>query len=450
MALDFICEPEYDYKNAYSIFQFAKKLKNKTLRGATKLTTTKGLKAGTNKGLFGTLIEQDYFMYHPNSHANADFEEAGLELKTTPLKKTNKGLRAKERLVFNIINYNTIVKENWEQSSFLSKNQLLLLIFYLWEKDKNLLDYLIKYIKLLRLSEQDFEIIKQDWHTIVAKIKLGKAHELSEADTNYLSACRKGAGNKKDLRPQPQSEILALQRAFSFKPKYMNTIISSIEKKEEYEHVLNTNDLKTKSFEEVIYSKLDKFKGMSIDEICGKLKIKKPSAKHQAYLLTAKMLGVKNGKIAEFEKADIQLKTITLEKTGKLKEAMSFKTFKYNDIIEDNNWDMSPIREMFEKKFLFIIFRKDEAGVKKFERVQFFHLPYSDLMQIKSLWEKVKDNTKKGIYENISSQDNPVAHIRNHATNSKSTFPTPNGKTAKKRCFWLNREYIYDVITAEN
>ena len=67
------------------------------------------------------------------------------------------------------------------------------------ELDKK--DYIIKDVMLHKFSEEDLIVIRNDWGTIVNKIKAGKAHEISEADTNYLGACSKGA-NKNSVRRQ--------------------------------------------------------------------------------------------------------------------------------------------------------------------------------------------------------------------------------------------------------
>ena len=61
----------------------------------------------TGKGAIGTVLEESWFGYTPNSKAEPDFPEAGVELKATPYLKTSSGIRAKERLVCNIINYMT-------------------------------------------------------------------------------------------------------------------------------------------------------------------------------------------------------------------------------------------------------------------------------------------------------------------------------------------------------
>ena len=39
------------------------------------------------KGSLGNLVEKHYFFYEPNSNQDADFKEAGLELKVTPYVK---------------------------------------------------------------------------------------------------------------------------------------------------------------------------------------------------------------------------------------------------------------------------------------------------------------------------------------------------------------------------
>ena len=83
-----------------------------------------------------------YFDYEPNSDAEPDFKEAGLELKCSPLKTLKNGdFRSKERLVLNIINYLEVHEEDFESSSFWKKNAHLLLVFYLHDRDLDLLDY---------------------------------------------------------------------------------------------------------------------------------------------------------------------------------------------------------------------------------------------------------------------------------------------------------------------
>ena len=135
----------YDDTDPMSIEQYAKALQNKTFRQVLKGVSIK--KKG-NKGSLGQLLEKHYFGYEPNSNPGPDFEKAGVELKTTPYKinPKKKNTVSKERLVLNIINFMEIHKERFESSSFLLKNKLILLIFYLYQEKENVsdnLDFLI-------------------------------------------------------------------------------------------------------------------------------------------------------------------------------------------------------------------------------------------------------------------------------------------------------------------
>ncbi len=181
------------------------------------------------KGLLGELIENFVFGLDTNNQAEADFMPVGIELKTNPIKKhQTKTFVSKERLVFSMINYDEIINETWETSSFLKKNKILLLMFYLWLEEKDVLDYTFKFVHLLDLindlSEDDVYQIQKDWEYIVAKIQRGEAHLLSEGDTYYLGACTKSS-NSRVVRDQPMSRTPAKPRAFSFKQQYLNFLI---------------------------------------------------------------------------------------------------------------------------------------------------------------------------------------------------------------------------------
>src|SRR5690606_11731238 len=224
------------------------------------------------KGNFGQLLEKFYFGYEPNSDSEPDFKEAGLELKSSPLKILRNGeFRCKERLVLNIINYFEVYKEDFETSSFLKKNSHLLFVFYLHHKNLDLLDYLIKLVDDWKYPSDDLKIIKQDWEYINQKIKDGKAHELSEGDTFYLGACTKGSTALKSFRNQPFNKEQAKQRAYSLKQGYVNHIIANIaqEETEVYGKIIEHSEIFDSgySIEDVVIKKFQPFYGKSADDI---------------------------------------------------------------------------------------------------------------------------------------------------------------------------------------
>ncbi len=224
----------YDENDMKSILQYAKKLEGMTLREVLPEGTIARMSIGNsgNKGRFGHKIEKYYFEYDINSDVKADFP-CGLELKATPLKVLKNGtLSPKERLVCNIINYENIIAESWEMSSFLDKNSDILMIRYIDPMDKSIdqLDYKIVDVRIHNIFDNK-DIARQfeeDWNFIVDKVKRGEAHLLSESDTKYLGACTKGATAASSLRSQPNCSIPAQQRAFSFKTKYMRHLLNKL------------------------------------------------------------------------------------------------------------------------------------------------------------------------------------------------------------------------------
>ncbi len=453
-----INDKKYDKKDVDSIVSYAKKLIGKTLASANGLRVKESHSEYVRvKGKFGQYLEKHYFGFDNNSDKEPDFKEVGLELKSTPLKKIKKGLVAKERLVLNIINYEEIIEENWEKSSFLNKNKLLLLIFYLHETNKSFLDFLIKYVDLWRIQENDIEIIKQDWQIIVNKIKAGKAHELSEGDTFYLSACRKGSGKGRDFRKQPENDIKALQRAFSFKPKYMNSVILKIS---DGESIAKSGELKKRTFEEIVYDRFRPFIGMSNSEIEKKLQLElNREDKSYAKNLALRMAGVKTKYVEEFEKGEIEFKAIRLSRMGTPDQSISFPEFDFNRISKEE-WIDSEFFEQVQKKFFFVIYQISEDKSLIFKNMFFWNMSPKDIEEARKVWERTKKIINEGIKtweekqkhkiitrNNLPNiKDSPVAHVRPHGQNKLDTKTLPNGEEFTKQCFWLNSQYMKSEI----
>ena len=290
----------------------------------------------SNKGSLGQLVEQFLFGMENNSESEPDFMPAGIELKVTPYKKIKGGkLSAKERLVLNIINYMDEYKNDFENSHFWFKNKAIQLLWYLWEPNKDTKDLKITHEKLLELTEnEDLNQIKEDWEYIINKIKEGKAHEISEADTMYLGACSKGA-NASSVREQPFSDIPAMQRAFCFKNSYMTQLVRKyIGDYSDVEKILKGT---TNTFNEFIDNVINKYKGKSQKELMKEFDIDS-SAKNINNMIVSRMFNVKSklAETEEFQKANIVPRTIRIEENGRIKESLSFPAFKFTDIVEQD------------------------------------------------------------------------------------------------------------------
>lgn len=456
-----------DITSADSIIDFAKLLKNQTLRQACGEEIEKHGYKG--KGNFGQILEKFYFGYEPNSDSEPDFKEAGIELKSSPLKTLRNGeFRSKERLVLNIINYLEVHKEDFETSSFWKKNAHLLLVFYLHNKDLDLLDYIIKLVDGWKYPNEDLKIIQRDWEFINQKIKEGKAHELSEGDTFYLGACTKGSTALKSFRDQPFNEERAKQRAYSLKQGYVNHIIANIAQEEAavYGKIIERPEIleEVRSIEEIVILKFHPFYGKSAEQIEQELGLElNQKAKSYFANLTNAILGIELGKkIEEFEKADIQVKTIRLKENNLPKEDISFPTFEYQELVE-TDWEDSDFKNILESKFFFVFYQFEGENLI-LRKVRFWNMPHSDILEAKSVWEEmvktvsngeiVKGVTDKGIRKTNfpKKTENRVSHVRPHARNAADTYELPVAdkltglKEFTKHCFWLNASYVKDEI----
>jgi len=435
---------DYDKTSPESLLEFARGLSGKTLAEAVDMSLA--LENTKNKGDLGAMIERYYFGYEPNSVHGPDFAEAGVELKTTGvLRKSEGGFKAKERLVLTMINYMTLVNEEWTASSLMEKCRLMLILFYLYEKSVAVIDRRFVFDPLLfSFPTEDLEVIQRDWETIKQKIEAGKAHELSEGDTYYLGACRKGSGGiNEKLRDQPFSEIKAKARAFSLKPSYVNRIIEGHAKEA---NVLGINAGTT--IEDATREKFSPYIGKTVGEIAGMFGISKQGKNDKGFyrILVMHILGAGNKRtVPELDKAGVELKTIRVNGDWMPAEAMSFPTFKYMDII-DQQWEDSSFFEKIEQKFLFVIFQEGSDGELRLAKVAYWNMPYADRQEAQRVWEDTKRRVAIDARDLPRSVESRVAHVRPKAKNALDTLPTPQGEQLVKKCFWLNRNYLGAVI----
>jgi len=433
---------KYDDSSVESIVSYSQSLIGHTLDEV--VTLPHGVANKKNKGNLGRLVEAHFFDL-PATNSGLDFPKAGLELKVTGVLPNGKdAYKAKERLVLTMINYMEIDKENWDESAFYTKCRLMLILLYLFKKDVPAID--LRFVLdpfLFRLEDHDLATIKQDWEIIRNKVKLGKAHELSEGDTFYLGATRKGEGGDDEaLRPQPHSSIKAKSRAFAFKQKYVNLLIAG--------HFDVTGSLLVGSpttIEEATQKRFERFIGQTVEYISDSMDYRKSGPNHKAFLydLAKRILGNGSESVPELEKADIQLKTIRLTKAGKPREHMSFPAFDFLEIAEQD-WEDSDFFEKLEKKFLFVVFQEGADGADRLALVTYWNMPYEDRLEAQRVWEETKRRVSIEQLPLPQTTESSVAHVRPKAQNRRDTQLMPSGSSWVKQCFWLNSTYVGAVI----
>lgn len=434
------------------------------------------------KGGLGQMVEELFFNYEVNSNRNPDFAEAKVELKCTPLlkSKTDNSYRIKERLVCTMIDYFEIVNTSFEDSHLLSKCQLMLLLFYLHVSGEAIYDYEFLFRILWQLPDKDLILIRNDYETIANKVRRGEAHLLSEGDTMYLGACRKGQKGD-NPQSQPFSNIKAPKRAFSLKPSYMRYILNHVvesgnshftnyanPEKAAFE-LVTTADLQQNSFENIILRRFAPFIGMNYIEICEALSVPAYQSKNKYADISG--LIASNGESKrlrnseEFVKSGITMKTIRLRANESPKEAMSFKNIDYCEIYENDDWLDSETYELFTTRFMFVVFKPvPNEFIKVFnnktnetvteqsyilDSVFFWTMPAEDLETAKDYWTNIRQAVlSNNITPNAfwKQSDHKKFHIRPKASKKIQKAKNPNGGECDKYCYWFNSEYVKSII----
>lgn len=470
----------FDRTNPMSIFNYSRHLIGNSLHSLFGDSVIDQKRKG--KGGLGQMVEELFFNYDVNSIREADFADAHVELKCTPLlkSKSDTSYRIKERLVCTMIDYFEIVDTSFEDSHLISKCQLMLLLFYLHISGNAIYDSEFLFRILWQLPEKDLILIKKDYQTIANKVRRGEAHLLSEGDTIYLGACRKG--QKRDSpQAQPNSDIKANKRAFSLKPAYMRYILSHVVEsgkdyftnyteveKPEFE-LVSSAELQNDTFEDVILKRFAPYIGKDYVQICEMLGIEAYQAKNKyadiAALIASNSESKRLSTSEEFIKSGIIMKTVRLQNNGMPKESMSFKNIDYCEIYDNDDWIESETYEVFTNRFMFVIF-KPVNGVKIsvfnnktkqniteqsyiLDSVFFWTMPQEDLEIAKEYWENIRTAV---LSNNITSKafwtigDHRNFHVRPKAKVKNDKAVNPNGGYCEKYCYWFNADYVKQII----
>lgn len=492
---------DYDKKSESDILRFAAGLIGHSLAEVASIPQEVINKS--NKGQMGLLVEKYFFGLEVNNRPEPDFAEAGLELKVTGLiPKGEDELRAKERLSLTHINFHEIVNETFETSSLVRKCARILILCYKYDKEVSEIDRTFTSDQFIySLLSQDVEILKNDWLTIKGKIEAGLAHELSETDTIYLKASRKGQGGSKE-KPvsQPNSDIKAMKRGFSLTYNYLSHLIALAAGNTEHQlgklsnrpvtvpeieaqpvldstpmansetpiqEVLPLNvdesvlvqhqaaagfaattenvDLAQLDFKTAAHAFLAQYVGLQTSELLELFPVNSV-AKSFRYSLVVKALASKGISKEQLTNAGIKIKTVVLNSQAVPKEHMSFTAFNYEEVCFED-WEDSTFFNEIEQTFLLVVFQESSDGVERLHKVSYWGMPYADRLVAQEVWEETQSRIQSHNFIFPASSESEIAHVRPKAKNSADTI-TFEGQERPRMAFWLNKQYLAKVISA--
>ena len=453
---------------------------------STPSTTTRKEISQLSKGRYGNIIEECFYGFKPNNSPEPDIPAAKVEIKTTPYRVTANGtISAKERLVLSMFNFHEENLDDFYQTHLWQKCQNILLLFYKYQKTRDISKNITDKAFLFDWPEEDMPTILEDYKRITQKVLDGRAHELSESDGIYLSTCRKGAGRDKDRTTQPYGSELANRRAWSLKSSYMTTLLRTrVFSQEEQESIAKAVQDTSKPFTQIIEEKILQYQGKSEKELCDEFN-KNIKNKDRNNSIVTKMIQLLDlpqeiENTTEFKKANMMIRAIRVDKNGLPKEDSPFKNYRFIELANEKEWEESHIyTEIFSRKFMFVVFRENETGDFCLDQVKFWGFPDSLEPELMRVWQETKEIINQGIKLTVKpngkdgvkvstnfpqSKANEYLFTKVHASQTyyevkpgefvgkgklKDTDELPDGRRITKHSFWLPKKFVQQILRGE-
>jgi DNA mismatch repair protein MutH len=360
------------------------------------------------KGGFGNKVEEIHYKIKNNNISEPDVANLGVEIKTNPLyQKLDSAIVPKQRVVLGMIDFTKLINEDFESSSYIRKNRLILFNMFLNVPEKKDYDYKFVLNDIIRLSNDDLKVIKKDWEFIREKTRRLDADNISQSDTDYLIAVTKGGKNQKKIS-YLGGKAKAKRRAFAYKQSFIKHLISNYEfndSKGYFEHKTRRESrfklLEKRhngNIEKAILEKFSKFINMSDIEIAEYFnyqevfKSRKDKARwhyNTSLILTGERKKNLSNHITEFSKSGLTVKTVRTNDELIPLEEVSFRTQDYA-ITKDSNWEESSLYEEMSRKFLWVVYKRNKKNEFHLHKIIFWVMPKKDFTFLKGKWIEYK------------------------------------------------------------
>lgn len=455
----------FNPKSLDSISSHALSLRGATIRDVVAHLEAHDLVNGEDrrrtKGDVGLLVER-YFGLKQANDSSPDLSEAGVEIKTIPVKISRGRRVAKEPTSIKMIDYSAISKEEWDTASVRPKLQTIL--FVPWEVAPSYDDCQFLRPFIWSPTRMDWNVFERDWHGIQTRILAGEAHILSERHSLALAARRKGSSG--ETRQQPFSSIVAPSRAFALKTTFTNQLLEEFSFKQKFESLAKGMAHLDADWESEVIHHLKRFDGQTLASVQVALGIQGAPGKSLASSIVRRALGLTklNAKIAEFERHGVELKVLNINPvTGRLNESVSFPAFSFAEFAREN-WEGSDLMNLVDR--ICFVPTYGERAVSQHRRAlgkPFFWSPTDEQWTtIEAEWRQYQGDIidGKAAYSNVptatggsrranalkSESETRIIHIRPHAANAADTDLDPQGNPVTRQSFWLNKAFVAELV----
>ena len=306
----------------------------------TAAESTSAWDPNTSKGSVGQLVER-WFGLDANSDTGPDLAEAGIEIKSVPLRRARRELRSKERTSITMIDYHRVAVDPFAGTPLDLKTRLTLYVFFLWSQGTvaRAEDQRILRVMLHERDAIDLAGLTDAYEHVQRVSRDGRAHLLSEGDTSPVGAATKGA--KGATRTQPFSEVRARPRAFAWRPAYTTGLFHTRD-----ESVLRLPDVSgIADLTRRVESRLTPLVGASVEELRARFAPSVSStAKNVAAATFRRILsGGDEDLMAALERLGTTVRVSRVDPvTLRPREAVSFTPFDFREVAE-TPWEESDV-----------------------------------------------------------------------------------------------------------
>lgn len=410
--------------------------------------------ASSHKGTVGHMVES-YFGIPQNSRQEADFPAAGIELKILPVRVRSGGnYAAKERTVLSMIDYDSLVDENWPAASVRKKLNHILFVFYRDDAAIPMAQRRFLDVVEWRPTDDLEPTLRHDWETVQSKVRIGKADELSGRDSVLLEAATKGRDSSARVS-QPRSDTPAKPRAWSLKAKFGTALLVLHTQAQAGAEIIDLRQrLAPKPGRNILDALLEhlwEHDGMTLGAISQRNGKSIQRGKAGAALFMRQVFGITrtDATFRELLELGVTVRTVRVSPRGNPYESTSFPYFDYFELA-DETWEDSELKSFLEQVLFIPLVGATKASQRPTLMVgrSFIWRPNdSEWVQIQHEWEMFRDLIRTGQANALpTAERTKIIHVRPHATNSSKKLKAPGGIMAQKSSFWLNREFVERLV----
>lgn len=219
-----------------------------------------------------------------------------------------------------------------------------------------------------------------------------------------------------------------------------------------------------------VEAKVQRYVGQTVQEIKDELLPDEVESKAKFVNIARAMLEVSGNKFVLPGDVKTVLKTVRVMGNGQPAENMSFMMVNFQEWCDSAEWQSCSLYKYFDKNaLLFFVFQQYTGGKRVpddemvFKGVKIEYIDSYDLNHgIKQIWDEVRrlildnelevtpftqKNGKVIMRNNLPSGSfNGIAHLRPGGANGMDRVTLPNGVEIARQRFWLNAEYVSELI----